>query len=215
MNNYCCNRENLMNFALTFVIVLNIVLLTTDSYFSLAPLDLVEFGIYGAVIDNKHVSYTEILNNCTLEKYCEKVPDFKKSGTIMQALIILDIFTVSAVIIQNIFLEFLMKRLLKDKGFLTKCTKCAVQGLVCGKNLLFVHPVLMNLGIILWASYSKLSDISNKLVLHEGMIILIVQCFLSLLSMAYNIWVIGSIKRRNLRLLRSNSYKKEDLSISI
>ena len=215
MNRFCINRESFMNFALGMLIILDFILLATSSYFSLVPLDSVEFGLQGVLVENKFTTYTELVNNCTLPHYCDYMPDFKRSGSILQGLVILDIFVLVAVIAQNIVLAIMLRNAITSKETMGTCKKNTLQTMICGKNLIYLHPVLMNLGMILWSNYTKLSDLSNKMNLHEGIIILIIQCFLSLLSIAYNVWLNGSIKRRNLRLLRSSNYKREDISISI
>ena len=215
MNGYCVNRENFMNLALGVLVVVDIILLATRSYFSLVPVDSVEFGLQGVVIESKFITYADLANNCTLPLYCEYVPDFKRSGSLLQGLLIVDMFLLVAVITQNILLSLMLKKAINSKEVLNTCKKNALQTIVCGKNLLYLHPVLINLGMVLWSNYTKLSELSNKMKLHEGIIALIIQCFLSLLIIAYNVWLSGSIKRRNLRLLRSTSYKREDVSIPI
>lgn len=212
---FCLNRENLMTLTLLIVIILDIILLSTDSYFSLKPLNSVEFGISGAVIQSKHFSYIDILEDCSLPKYCNFIKDFQKSGMILQALLVLDIITLTGIIIMNSILLVLLRKIINTKENISRCKKIVLRTLAYGKNLLFFHPILLNLGIIAWLVISKLNKHSQNIILHEGLIILIIQSFLSFLSIAYNVWVISSTKRRNLRLLRSKTYKKDDLSISI
>ena len=194
---------------------LDIILLATRSYFSLVPVDSVEFGLQGVVVESKFITYADLANNCTLPLYCEYVPDFKRSGSLLQGLLIVDIFLLVAVITAKYRPVVNAQKGDNSKETMDTCKKNALQTIVCGKNLLYLHPVLINLGMVLWSNYTKLSDLSNKMNLHEGIISLIIQCFLSLLIIAYNVWLNGSIKRRNLRLLRSTSYKREDVSIPI
>lgn len=212
---YILNRENLVIFALLIVIVLNIILLSTDSYFSLRSLSSVEFGIAGAVLQGTHYSYYDILDACTLGKYCDYIDDFQKSGMIVQALVAIDIVTLTTIIISSLILTILLRKAISKKESLSRFRKAFLRTLAYAKNLLFFHPILMNLGIVVWIVISKLDKHSKDIVLHEGLIILIIQCFLSLLSIAYNVWMISSTRRRNIRLLRAKTYKNEDLSFSI
>jgi hypothetical protein len=212
---YILNRENLVIFALLIVIVLNIILLSTDNYFSLRPLNSVQFGIAGAVIQGTHYSYYDILDACTLGKYCDYIDDFQKSGMIVQALVAIDIVTLATIIISSLSLTILLRKAIAKKESLSRFRKAFLRTLAYAKNLLFFHPILMNLGIVVWIVISKLDKHSKNIVLHEGLIILIIQCFLSLLSIAYNVWMISSTRRRNIRLLRAKTYKNEDLSFSI
>ncbi|OMJ94883.1 hypothetical protein SteCoe_1912 [Stentor coeruleus] len=212
---YILNRENLVILALLIVIVLNIIMLSTDNYFSLRSLDSVEFGISGAVIQGTQYSYYDILDACTLGKYCKYIDDFKKSGMIVEALVAIDIVILATIIISSLLLTILLRKAIVKKESLSRFRKAFLRTLAYGKNLLFFHPILLNLGIIVWIVISKLDKHSKDIVLHEGLIILIVQCFLSLLSIAYNVWMISSIRRRNMCLLRAKTYKNEDLSFSI
>ena len=204
-----------MNVILISLIILDISLLAISSYFSLSPLYDIEFGLQGALIQGKYTSYSIIQENCEFKIYCEFIQNFNKSGVILQSLLILDIFTLSSVIVLNFLLTITLKNVINTKEAMSKCKKCILQSLAFGKKILFLHPILMNLGFVLWIIYSKVSELSKVITLHEGMIILIIQCFLSLLTIAYYIWINSSITRRNMRLLKSTSYKRDDLSISI
>ena len=213
MKSYCLNRENLMNFMLGIIILINIILLATDSYFSLSTLDQVDFGLEGAIIKGEKVSYSDLKNNCTLPDYCDYIPGFLKSGSILVAMFIIDILFLTLVIIQGFLLTFMLKKIIGNKEALTKRNKCMLRGLALGKVFLFLHPIVINLGAVLWVVYSDLNALAKVIVLHEGLIILIIQCFFSLLIIAYHVWVTSSVKRRNLRIMRSQRYKKSDLTL--
>ncbi|OMJ83931.1 hypothetical protein SteCoe_15026 [Stentor coeruleus] len=212
---YILNRENLVILALLIVIVLNIILLSTDNYFSLKSLNSVEFGITGAVIQGTHYSYYDILDACTLRKYCDYISDFQKSGMIVQALVAIDIVILATIIISSVLLTILLRKAVAKKETLSRFRKAFLKTLTYGKKILFLHPILLNMGIVMWIVMSKLDKHSKDIVLHEGLIILFIQCFLSLLSIAYNVWMISSTRRKNIRLLRAKTYNKEDLSFSI
>jgi hypothetical protein len=192
--------------------ILDIVLLVLDSYFSLNTVSFADFGIRGAVINGSYMAYNEISDNCNLGEYCEYIQKFKTGGGILQGIIIFDMVILALVILQNYLLRFILQKVINEKETLSNSKKNFIKVLVFGKKLLFIHPILINLGIILWITCSNLDNLSKLIVLHEGIIVLIVQSFLSLLTIAYNFWIISSTRRRNLRLLRSGNYKKEEFN---
>ena len=204
-----------MNIVLSILIMLDIALLSINNYFSLSPLKDIEFGLQGVIESGQYKSYSDLEANCDFISYCNFLSNFKQGGMILQALIILDIFTLSLVIIQNFLLQKILRNVINAKETMSNCKKNVLKVFAHGKSLIFFHPVLVNLGFVSWVICSKISELSNVIILHEGMIILIIQSFLSLLTLAYYIWIINSIKRRNTRLLKSTIYTKEDLSISI
>ena len=62
----------------------------------------------------------------------------------------------------------------------------------------------MNACIGLWITQSNLGQFSSKITIEGGLIILISQCFISLLIIASYFWEISALKRRNRRKFINN-----------
>lgn len=215
MNTKWFNRESAMFSMQCVVILLNISLFSISSYFSIEDLSNVQFGIRGAVVKGDSISYAELTNDCELKKYCDSLKDFKKSGEILLSFICLDTILIVSIIGMGIVLSIVLKQVVAQKEALTKKQKVMLKILAFNKNLLYLHPVIINFGLIMWIVVSQLTEFSSRIVLHEGFAVLIVQSFISWLTLACNIWIISSIKRKNMRILKGKTYKNEDLSISI
>lgn len=215
MNKKWLNRESIMSLMQCVVILINISLFSISSYFSIDDLSNVQFGIRGAIVKGDSQSYTELTDDCQLKKYCNSLKDFKQSGEILLSFICIDTILIVSIIGMGIVLSIILKQVVIQKETLTKKQKIMLKILAFNKNLLYLHPVIINFGLILWIVVSKLTEFSNKIVLHEGFALLIVQSFISWLILACNIWIVSSIKRKNMRILKGKTYKNEDLSISI
>ena len=215
MNKKCPSRENLMSLMLSIMISLNITLLSISSYFSIEDLPNVQFGIQGALVKGNSKTYSELASNCELEDYCSSLKGFEKSGKILLSFICFDIVLLISIIGMGIVLSLKLKQVVAQKETLSARQKTMLKILAFNKNLLYLHPLIINLGFILWIVVSQLTKFTNEIILHEGLAVLIVQSFVSWLSVACNIWIISSTRRRNMRILRGTTYKNEDLSISI
>ena len=211
----CFDRDNLLKSLQVLMIVLNISLLGISGYFSIEDQKDTKFGLQGALINSKFVYYSDLMLDCTLANYCNELEDFDRSGKILITFICIDIILLISAIIMNLVLTYCVKEIIKYKEKVAGRVKFGLKILTFHVNLLFLHPIIINLGFLLWIAVSKLTKFSHKIVLHEGLIVLIVQSFCSLLALAFNAWIISSTKRRNVRMMRGTHYKNEDLSVSI
>jgi hypothetical protein len=215
MNKKCFERENLMKAMQGAMIVLDITLFAIPNYFSIEDLKNTEFGLQGATTEENFVAYGDLIAECSLEKYCDKMNDFDRSGKLLISFVCVDIIILISAILMNLVLTLYLKQIIKNKEKVTGSKKIVLKILAFHVNLQFLHPVIINLGFILWIVITRLTNFSHKIILHEGLVVLIVQSFLSWLSLAFNVWILSSTRRRNMRILKGTTYKNEDLSFSI
>lgn len=211
----CFDRNNLLKALQVLMIVLNISLFAISGFFSIKDQKETKFGLQGALIKEKFYFYTDLMTDCKLENYCSKLKDFDRSGKILISFICLDIILLLSCIVMNFLLNYFVKEMIKYKEKVDGRVKVGLKVLAFNVNLLFFHPVIVNLGLVLWIAVGRLTRLSREIVLHEGFMVLIVQSFCSWLTLAFNAWIVSSNKRRNVRMLRGTQYKKEDLSFSI
>ena len=196
------------------MIVLNVSLFAISGFFSLKDQKETKFGLQGALIKGKFTYYSDLMIDCKLENYCSKLNDLDRSGKILISFICIDIVLLVSCIVMNSVLNYCVKQMIKYKEKVDGRVMTGLKIMAFHVNLLFLHPVIVNVGLVLWVAVGRLTEFSRDIVLREGFMVLIVQSFCSWLTLAFNTWIISSNKRRNVRM-RGTLNKKEDLSFSI
>ena len=141
------------------------------------------------------------------EEICSNISNLSKAGIIAKVFLYLDI------IVMVLFSTFILVQFFSLKNFIKKSVelrelspteKTIFTWSYRGKCIITMHPIFMNACIGLWITQSNLGQFSSKITIEGGLIILISQCFISLLIIASYFWEISALKRRNRRKFINN-----------
>lgn len=209
------NRDLCLALIAGFLCAMTLFLLLTPNYFSLKDLQNSHISLQGITIESDFYEYSEISNSCqnynsTLYEYCDKIPDLAEGGEILMSMLVIDMIVLSLFVFETIFLNMILKGLVSQvllQKEISKLNRCLSKVCSSGKVIIYLHPVLLILGVILWVSIGNLDSFANSLQIEEGIIILIIQSFLSLFLVAFYSWSLSATKRHNLRLILKQDQK--------
>lgn len=205
----------------------DIVLLVVNSYFSVNSEPEIELGIKAVNYYGKVESFDRFSKICTETEVpqviCEQISGIRLAGSLLVAFICLDILVLIFYSViyctQYQTVQALISKKLSEEPSNTQ--KCVIKWSYSCKIALVSHPIIINLACGLWIELSHIERFSNKITLKSGVIILIVQCFFSLLVFAMFLWDLSSAKRKSARLkktcenLKKSNLKSESIGSSI
>ncbi|CAG9315652.1 unnamed protein product [Blepharisma stoltei] len=213
----CTLQETVLFLFVSILIGLTLYLSISRNYLGLKDLDEVHLGLLGAAIEGDYEEYSDLIDSCNesiLSNYCERLEPLQKGGRVLFAFLIIDLAILLVSQVLAILQQFLFTRIVKEiqvfqepRKILKNSAKCVV----LFRMIIFLHPILILIGLVLWLLLGEVEKLHDTIKLGDGIIILIVQCFLSLFLTAFSFWQLSSAKRRRLRFLLSNPLKNESV----
>lgn len=206
----------MFKFCMLFLILsLDIVLLIINSFFCVSSEPEIQLGIKAVNYYGKVLTFDEFSKICeesdVPKVICGQIPDIKSAGSLLLAFICFDVLIVNSYLVLYCIQYYTVSKLISKKlreepsdreKHIIKCSYYC-------KFALVSHPVILNLACGLWIELSQIEVFSNKITLKAGVIILIIQCFLSLLVIAMLLWDASSARRKSARLKKTcESMKK-------
>lgn len=198
---------------LALALVLALVLISVPDYFSISQPRGIKFGLSAVTESGSVKSYSDFEYRCeslkVSENICKNLENLARAGKILLGLLSCDILLLSILGALNIVQYYTIRKVLLNKqGQASKvqrkiikfCFKLRVVGLL--------HPVIVNVGCGVWIRVSHVEEFSKDIKLNAGIVVGIIQCFLSLLGIAVFLWEISASKRRAARFLRNEKIQK-------
>lgn len=193
--------------------ILSLVLLLLPDYFSIRSGEIQFSLIYVRVLSDK-MSYDEFSNVCgtyeVTDKICNNLSKMSKGGMTLFSFIVVDIFILCLYFIVNLVWLYVANKILFEginKFHISPVHKIILKCCNWLKVVLVGHPFAITIGTGVWIKLSNIDKLSSHIVLESGTVILIIQCFFSLLSIAGYVWEASAIKRRDAIL--KNNYKSK------
>jgi hypothetical protein len=190
--------------------IFDVALLIVPRFFSVGS-GIVQFGLRAVMIDSEKMDYSQFSKICqSLEMpkgICEGLNDMEIGGKVLFAFVTVDLIVLIFYFCINFLQLFVAHRILSkgngklevsyfEKWLLKLCHNLRV--------VIIAHPFAVTIGLGVWIKLSNIEKFSNVISLKEGIILLIIQSFFSLLSIAGFLWENSSLKRRVARL--KNNY---------
>ena len=196
---------------ITVMGILSLTLLLIPDYFSIKSGEI-QFSLTNVKVFSDKMSYDEFSNVCVnyevTDKICNNLSKMSRGGMALFSFIVVDIFILCLYLIINLIQLYIAHKILSEGLKILQVSPRQRNILKCCHKLKVVvigHPFAVILGTGVWIKLSNIDKLSNQIILESGTIILIIQCFFSLLSIAGYLWEASSIKRRVARL--KNNYQ--------
>lgn len=195
----CTLQEISFSMCIGFLSILNVYLLAENDYLRFKNIDDVFIGLLGGEIEGSYIDYEDIIDTCdttsVLSNYCANLPALRNSGLILYLLLLLDFLILFISLILSIIHHLLVIKIMKHistsrspSKFLNRFAKIVVGS----RSIIFAHPLCVNSGLVLWLIYGKIKDLQDSIVFGNGVAVLILQCFFSLLLTAFSFWQLSS-----------------------
>ena len=204
------------------IISLDITLLIINNYFRSSLKESVHFGLAGVNSFETYYPYSEYQKICISDlsslDICNSLSDLAQAGTIVKAFLCLDIIISVFYSVFTTIEHFILKKIITKSVSLDespKTYKFLFTWSYRGKAIIVLHCIFINIALGSWISKSNIEKFSSEIIVEQGVIIFIFQCFFSLLVLASYFWEISTMKRRNLRKINKKTEKKhvKDLSL--
>jgi hypothetical protein len=199
---------------LVIMLSFNLALLAIKDYFSNKSSGSAHFGLSSVIYSSNSYSYSKFSKICTKtissRHICENLNNLDQAGEIFKIFIALNILVLVIYAIISILEQFILKKIVKVilagiepskmlKFFLVFCNRLRL--------IFLLHPILINVGVGIWIKIGNVEEFSNEMKIEGGLIVMIFQCFFSLLTTASFFWEISAMKRRNLRQMKGQDKK--------
>lgn len=194
---------------LAIMLSFNLALLAIKDYFSNKSSGSAHFGLKSVIYSSNTYSYSKFSKICTKtissHHICENLNNLDQAGEIFKIFIALNILVLVIYVIISILEQFILKKIVKVilagiepskmlKFFLVFCNRLRL--------IFLLHPILINVGVGIWIKIGNVEEFSDEMKIEGGLIVMIFQCFFSLLTTASFFWEMSSMKRRNLRQMK-------------
>lgn len=194
---------------LVIMLSFNLALLAIKDYFSNKSSGSAHFGLNSVIYSSNTYSYSKFSKICTKtissHHICENLNNLDQAGEIFKIFIALNILVLVIYVIISILEQFILKKIVKVilagiepskmlKFFLVFCNRLRL--------IFLLHPILINVGVGIWIKIGNVEEFSDEMKIEGGLIVMIFQCFFSLLTTASFFWEMSSMKRRNLRQMK-------------
>ena len=209
---------NLCRYAILFSIVsIDILLLCLPHYFKSSSDQSIHFGLSGVTTSQDFYSYSSYLLQCPKDNQsaaiCSNLKNLEQAGETLKIILSLDAVLVVFYLIMYLLQNFYIKKFIisaRESQEIPRRSLLLVKCLYRTSSLVVLHPVLISLGMGCWVWLSRVEQYSSSIVIEEGFVMLIFQCFYSLLAIACYGWERSAIKRRNTKNVNYlNSGKKD------
>ncbi|OMJ73480.1 hypothetical protein SteCoe_27813 [Stentor coeruleus] len=212
-----CSLYLIFKYSMLIVMLsFNLALLAIKDYFSNKSSGSAHFGLSSVFYSSKTYSYLKFSKICTKtissHRICENLNNLNQAGEIFKICIAFDIIILVIYSIISILEQFILRKTIKSIITGIEPSKMLKFSLVfCNRlRLIFLlHPVLINVGVGIWIKISNIDKFSNEMKIEGGLIVMIFQCFFSLLITASFFWEMSAMKRRNLRQMKGQGRKFE------
>lgn len=189
---------------LVTIITIDIWLLYIQNYFSSSKGENLQFGLEGVTSSERFYTYSEYSNICksSIAEICLNLSNLSQAGKYLKVIIVVDTSLVVFYLLFTFIINCYLKRFIEKTGTsqeIARSDMIIFKFLYKATALIVLHPVLINVGTGIWIGKSKVEKFSSLITIETGFIVLIFQCFLSLLAIACYIWEISATKRKNMK----------------
>lgn len=203
----CGSKEHWFIALVSLQVVLVLTLLNLYRYCKFEALGNVHFGLRGGELNSEVATYSDIVSYCKdkLGKtdLCEDINRFENAGAILWSLLLIDMIVACVWVLISLVMIAVLKRLIR----ITSNTNSIPEHLVKvarwlqnAKIMIVAHPLLLIVGLIGWCVISEVDSFSRQtsIEVEEGIILLLILAFISLLTTALYLLHVFNIRRKNL-----------------
>ena len=174
-------------FILVFAVLalLSTILLALPKYISVQDTDKIYLGLSSATVAGITTPYDSLYESCDLGAVCPDVQNLKTAGIILKACLIVDTILLLSFLAVYIAPAFQVKKLMKEylEHKDDRSLRC-VKAQYMLRNSVYAHPVLLIAGLVAWVCVCEFPSIQSKIDLESGIVLLVVDIFLSFLACA-------------------------------
>lgn len=193
------------------ILSINLALLCIEKYFKSNSVNSIYFGLSGLKSSGAFYTYSNYESKCLSElsskAICSNLENLSIAGLILETFISIDIIVVSLYAIFSLIEYVYVRKFIAENIKLSQMSKLNLFVFTLSykaKAIILTHCIFVNVGMGLWIAKSNVDQFSSQIVIQEGIVLVIFQCFFSLFTIASYIWEISNIKRKNFIKFKEN-----------
>ena len=211
-----CEIYLILKYLLIFsMIIFDLIILISNDYFQVNQHPDILIGVKSAEVSGDQESINDFKKTCKQKKLdtkiCENLGNLDTAGTLLIAFICIDFLVLIFYSVVNIA-QYYAAHSIISKKLQNEITEKKKDWIKFGFRLRYIfalHPVIINLACGLWIDLSNLKEFSGEITMRPVVYLLIIQCFLSLLSIAMFCWEQSSARRRSVMIKRRQEIKRK------